>query len=305
MHGRGGSERLVYEDVPQPQPGPGQALLRVAASAIFVNELRWDETYLTPDGTPRPLPIPGRDMCGSVAELGPGATGVSVGDTVYSMLGYGRDGAWAEFTMALPEELATVPRTVDSLHAAATPLSALTAWQALFEQAHVVPGQRVLIHGAAGGVGTYAVQLAHRCGAEVFATASARDDAFLRELGTDHVIDYTATRFENVAHHVDVVFDLVGGDTLARSFAVMKPGGVVVSVVSVPPPPAMSPRSDVRFKYFIVQPSGEQLRRIAALIDSGQLRPVVAEVFPLAEARRACDVAAHGRRRGKVVLTIS
>jgi NADPH:quinone reductase-like Zn-dependent oxidoreductase len=305
MHGRGGAEHLVYEDVPEPQPGPGQVLLRVVAAAIFVNELRWDETYLAPDGAPRPLPIPGRDLSGSVTEVGAGATGVSVGDAVYSMLGYSRDGAWAECTIALPDELAPVPRTVDSVHAAATPLSALTAWQALFEQAHLMPGQRVLIHGAAGGVGTYAVQLAHWCGAEVFATASARDDAFLRELGTDHVIDYTTIGFEDVAHDVDVVFDLVGGDTLARSFAVVKPNGVVVSVVSVPPPPEMSPRPDVRFAYFIVQPSGEQLRRIAGLIDSGYLHPLVAEVFPLAEARRAYDVAAHGHPRGKVVLTVS
>lgn len=304
MHDRGEPEHLVYEEVPDPRPGPGEVLVRVAASSIFVNELRWDETYVAPDGTPRPLPVPGRDLCGTVTELGADVSEISVGDAVYGMLGYSRDGAWAEYAIALPAELAPAPSTVDTAHSAAAPLSALTAWQALFDHADLTPDHIVLIHGAAGGVGTYAVQLARWRDATVLATAAERDDAFLRGLGADHVIDYTTTGFEDVARDVDVVLDLVGGETLTRSFAVVKPGGVVVSVASVPPPPETSPRPDVRFKYFIVQPSGDLLQTIAGLIDDEHVRPLVAAEFPLADVLRAYDAAAAGHPRGKVVLTI-
>jgi NADPH:quinone reductase-like Zn-dependent oxidoreductase len=220
------------------------------------------------------------------------------------MLGYGRDGAEAEYTIALPSELAPKPRTLDDVQAAAVPLSALTAWQALFGHARVSRGQRVLVHGAAGGVGTYAVQLARWAGAQVLATASARNTDFLRDLGADLVIDYATTRFEEVAHDVDVVFDMVGGDTLTRSWQVVRDGGIVVSVVS-PRPTGPAPRPGVRFAWFIVEPSGEQLRQIGGLIDAGQVRPIVDRVFPLADARGAYDAGRRGHPRGKIVLTIS
>src|SRR5256886_5184423 len=152
------------------------------------------------------------------------------------MLDYGRDGAEAEFTIALPNELAPNPRTLDHVQAAAVPLTALTAWQGLFEHARLAAGQTILIHGAAGGVGVFAVQLARWTGAQVIATASARNRDFLCELGANEIIDYTTTRFEEVVHDVDLVFDLVGGDTLVRSWQVVKPGGVLVSVASPPPP---------------------------------------------------------------------
>ena len=227
IHGRGGPDHLVYEEVPKPHPGPGEVLVRVAASGIIVTELEWDETYQTATGEPRPLPIPGRDLSGVVAEVSAGVTGVAVGDAVYAMLGYeevpkphpsGRDGAEADYTIVLPSELAPKPRTLDEVQAAAVPLSALTVWQALFIHAKLSQGQRLLIHGASGGVGTYAVQLAHWAGAQVLATASARNIAFVRDLGADVVIDYATTRFEDVAHDLDVVFDVVGGDTLRRSW---------------------------------------------------------------------------------------
>jgi len=307
IHGRGGPDHLVYEEVPQPHLGPGEVLVRVAASGIIVNELRWDVTYQTTAGAPRPLPIPGRDLSGVVVEVGAGVTAVSAvaaGDAVYAMLGYGRDGAEAEYAIALPSELAPRPRTLDDVQAAAVPLSALTAWQALFIHAQVSKGQRVLIHGASGGVGTYAVQLAHWAGAQVLATASARNTDFLRDLGADLIIDYATTRFEEVAHDVDVVFDLVGGDTLTRSWQVVRDGGVLVSVVS-PPPTEPAPRHGVRFAWFIVEPSGEQLRQIGSLLDAGQVRPIVDRVFPLAEARQAYDAGSRGHPRGKIVLTIS
>lgn len=302
LHGRGGPDYLVYEEAPQPQPGPGEVLVRVAATAVIANELKWDETYQTASGVLRPLPIPGHDLSGVVAEIGPGVSDLAVGDAVYALLAFGRDGAEAEYAIALPDELAPKPRTLDNVQAAAVPLAGLTAWQALFTHAGLSAGQTVLIHGAAGGVGTYAVQLARWAGARVIATASARQHDFLRELGAEEVVDYATTRFEDVVHDVDVVFDMVGGDTLARSWQVAKAGGMIVSVVS-PRPTQQSPRDDVRFVWFIVEPNGEQLRQIGALLDAGRIRPIVAQVLPLAEARRAFEEAANGHARGKIVLT--
>src|SRR5215471_15672799 len=234
IHDRGGPEHLVYEDVPQPHPGPGEVLVRVYATGVIATELNWDETYQTPAGDPRALPIPGRDLSGVVEEVGTGVTSLVKGSEVYAMIGYGRDGAEAECTLALPDELVPKPRTLDFVQAAAVPLTALTAWQAFFDQASLVAEQTVLIHGAAGGVGVFAVQLAHWAGAHVIATASASNRGFLHELGANEVIDYTTTRFEDVVHDVDLVLDTVGGETLERSYQVVKKGGILVSVASPP-----------------------------------------------------------------------
>jgi NADPH:quinone reductase-like Zn-dependent oxidoreductase len=302
LHGRGGPEQLVYEEAPQPRPGPGEVLARVGASGVIANELKWDITYQTAAGAPRPFPIPGHDLSGVVAEVGPGVMDLGVGDAVYAMLGYGRDGAEAEYAIALASELAPRPRTLDDTQAAAVPLSALTAWQALFVHGGLSAGQTALIHGAAGGVGVLATQLARWKGARVLTTASARNADFVRALGADEVIDYATTRFEDVVHDVDVVFDTVGGDTLARSWRVVKPGGSLVSVVS--PLSGQPVREDIRYVYFIVEPSSAQLREIGALIDAGQLRPVVDQVFPLAQARQAYETAASGHPRGKIVITV-
>ena len=194
IHGRGGPDHLVYEDVPPPHPDPGEVLVRVYAAGVIATELQWDETYQTEAGSPRALPIPGPDLSGVVEEIGSGITALARGDEVYAMLGYGRDGAEAEFTIALPSELAPKPRTLDHVQAAAVPLTALTAWQALFVHARLAAGQTILIHGAAGGVGVFAVQLARWAGAHVIATASARNHDFLRELGANEIIDHTTTR---------------------------------------------------------------------------------------------------------------
>src|SRR3954451_3796087 len=267
IHGRGGPDHLVYEDAPQPHPGPGEVLVRAYAAGIIATELNWDVTYQTTAGSPRALPIPGRDLSGVVEAVGPGAPTLVKGSEVYALLGYGRDGAQADYTIALPNELVPKPSTLDHVQAAAVPLSALTAWQALFDQGRLAAGQTVLIHGGAGGVGVFAVQLAHWAGAQVIATTSARNRDFLRELGVgaNEIIDYSTTRFEEVVHNVDVVFDTVGGDALQRSWQVIKPGGVLVSIVSPSPPAAAAQAAtskakeggggvghNVRFVYFIV-----------------------------------------------------
>jgi NADPH:quinone reductase-like Zn-dependent oxidoreductase len=304
IYGRGGPDHLIYEDAPQRHPGAGEVLVRVYATGVIANELKWDVTYQTKAGSPRGLPIPGRDLSGVVEEAGPGVTTLVKGAEVYAMLDYGCDGAEAEFTIALPNELAPKPRTLDHVQAAAVPLSALTAWQALFDQAHLAAGQTVLIQGAAGGVGVFAVQLAHWAGAQIIATASAHNRDFLRELGANEVIDYTTTRFEEVVQSVDIVFDTVGGDTLARSWQVVKPGGMLVSVVSPPPSADAIKGHDVRFAWFVVQPNREQLVQIGALIDAGRIRPIIDTVFPLAQARQAYEQGAKGHTRGKIVLRV-
>src|SRR2546423_11213465 len=306
LHGRGGPDRLVYEDAPQPHPGPGEVLVRVYAAGIIATELKWDETYQTAAGSTRALPIPGRDLSGVVEEVGPGVTTLVTGSEVYAMLGYGRDGAQADSTIALLGELVPKPGPLDHVQAAAVPLSALTAWQALFDHAHLAAGQTVLIHGGAGGVGVFAVQLAHWAGAQVIATASARNRDFLRELGVgaNEIIDYTTTRFEEVVHSVDVVFDTVGGDTLQRSWHVIKPGGVLVSIVSPQPSFEKAKAHGIHPFWFIVEPNRDELIQVGTLIDSGHLRPIIDTVFPLSQARHAYEQGARGHTRGKIVLRV-
>ena len=304
IHGRGGPDHLVYEDAPQPQPGTGEVLVRVYASGIIANELHYDETYQTEAGVPRPLPIPGHDVAGVVEEVGSSVTTLKKGEEVYALIAFDRDGSDAEYCIALPDELAPKPHTLDFVQAAAVPLTALTAWQALFEHAHLVAGQTILIHGAAGGVGVFAVQLAHWAGAHVIATASARNQDFLRQLGADETIDYTTTRFEEAVHNVDIVFDIVGGDTLKRSLQVVKPEGVIVSVVSPRPSLEGAMARDVRFLWFIVEPNREQLIQIGELIDGGYVQPVLDSVLPLSEAHQAYEQGAKGHTRGKIVLRV-
>jgi NADPH:quinone reductase-like Zn-dependent oxidoreductase len=279
-------------------------LVRVYATGVIANELKWDATYQTKAGNPRALPIPGRDLSGVVEEVGHGVTTFVPGSEVYAMLDFCCDGAEAEYTIALPNELAPKPVTLDHVQAAAVPLSALTAWQGLFEYAKLVAGQTVMIHGAAGGVGVFAVQLARWAGAHVIANASARNRDFLFELGATEVIDYTTTRFEDVVQSVDVVFDLVGGDSLQRSWQVVKPEGVLVSVVSPRPAAEVAQGHDARFAWFVVEPNREQLIQIGTLIDAGHIRPIVETVLPLSEARQAYEQGSKGHTRGKIVLRV-
>jgi NADPH:quinone reductase-like Zn-dependent oxidoreductase len=299
IRSRGSREAFAYEEAPQPRPSDGEVLVRVHAAGVIQTELSWVPTWTTRAGEPRPLPvIPGHEFSGEIAALGTGVGDVTVGDVVYGLNDWYRDGASAEYCVARVADIALKPASVDHIHAAATPISALTVWQGLVERAGLAAGQRVLIHGAAGGVGTFAVQLARWRGAHVTGTASATNLDFVRSLGADDVIDYRAERFEDKVQDVDVVFDTVGGDTLERSWGVLKPGGKLVTVAASG---EQTTDERIRAAYFIVEPNRTQLMEIARLIDVGALRPVVGVVFPLAEGRQAYQ---YKPVHGKVVLRV-
>jgi NADPH:quinone reductase-like Zn-dependent oxidoreductase len=232
-----------------------------------------------------------------IKDLGPG-------DAVYGLTEFPRDGAAAECVAVRASHLALKPRTIDHVHSAAATLSALTAWQALFTHGGLQAGQRVLIHGGAGGVGTFAVQLAHWKGAHVITTSSGANLDFLRSLGADETIDYSqAPPFEEALRDVDIVLDAVGGDLVERSWRVLRRGGAMISVAKFIP--EHEPREHgVRGLFFIVEPDRDQLEELAKLIDAGSLKTIVASVFPLARAREAFELGAQGHTRGKIVLQV-
>ena len=304
MHTQGGPELLAYEDAPQPVLQPGDALVRVIATSITKTELTWDETYRDCDGRPRIPTIPGHEFAGIVDSLAPEAAGVSVGDAVYALSSFCRNGSAAEFIAIRAADLAPKPRSLNFEQAAAVPLAGLTAWQALFDHAQIEKGARVLIHGAAGGVGTYAVQLAKWKGAEVIATASAEDRNFLGELGASEVIDYTREHFEEKVKDVDVVLDAVGGETQERSWGVLRRGGILIGIVG-PVAAEKAASLGLRAAFFIVEPNRAQLIQLGDLIDKGTLRVVVGAVLPLARAREAFERGATGHKRGKIVLQVA
>jgi len=303
IHQRGGPENLVYEDAPTPKLQTGDALVRVYAMAITPAELTWDETYKTREGVSRLPSTPGHDVAGVVEQVAPGVSEVKVGDSVYALTDFTRDGSAAEYVAVHAADLAPKPQTLDFERSAAVPLSGLTAWQALFDHAALAFDQRVLIHGASGGVGSYAVQLARWRGAHVIATASPTNFEFAKKLGANEIIDYTSGRFETRVREVDVVLDTIGGDTLERSWGVLRPGGMVVTLPA-PPPPNKAEEYNVRSVFFIVQPNRAELIEIGKLIDAGVLRPYLATVLPLQQAQQAFRQAASGHNRGKIILQV-
>ncbi len=307
LHERGGPEQLIYEDAPKPEPGQGDAIIRVYATGITPAELTWAETYRNCDGSERLPTIPGHEVSGVVESLAAGVSDLKIGDEVYALTSFCRDGAAAEYVAVRAADLAPKPKTLSHAQSAAVPLSALTVWQAFFDHARLAPGQRVLIHGAAGGVGTFAVQLAHWSGAYVIGTASAKNRDFLLGLGADEVIDYQQTRFEQVVHDVDLVLDTIGGETRERSWQVLKPTGILISLTAPIPEDELAAHSingEERGLFFIVEPDREQLGKIAALIDSGAIRPIIAETLPLASAREAFERGVAGHTRGKLTLQV-
>jgi NADPH:quinone reductase-like Zn-dependent oxidoreductase len=287
LQAAGGAEQLVVEQVPLPEPGGGEALVRVHAAAITRDELEWPVDRLPA--------IPSYELSGVVAAVGPGADEGLVGEAVYGLTGFDRDGVAADYALVLSGLLAPKPRRLDHIEAAAVPLAALSAWQGLFDHGRLEPGERVLIHGATGGVGHFATQLARERGAHVIATVSSPNVDSARELGADEVIDHTATRFEDATGKVDLVFDTAGGDRLLRSPAVLRDGGRLVSIAEE------APGAD----FFVVEPNREQLVEIAERIDAGALRPAIDAVFALADARAAFERSMARDTRGKVVLSVA
>lgn len=303
IHAYGGPERLVYEDAPKPEPAADELLVRVHAASINPVDWKVRQGYLK-DFIPYQLPmIPGWDVSGVVEAVGSAVTSFKVGDEIYSRPDLARNGSYAEYMVLRASEAAHKPKSLDHPHAAAVPLAGLTAWHSLFEAGKLEAGQKVLIHAAAGGVGTLAVQLAKWKGAHVIGTASARNREFLQQLGVDEFIDYTSTQFENVVRDVDVVFDTIGDDTQERSWQVLKPGGILVSVIS-PPSQETADKHGVRQAYVFIQPNAAWLTEIAGLIDAGEVKPIVETVLPLSEARKAHELSASGHTRGKIVLQV-
>ncbi len=304
IYSYGGPGVLVYEDAPQPHPGSGEVLIRVHAAGINPVDWKIREGHLK-EMLHHTLPLVlGWDVSGVVETVGAGVLRMKIGDEVYSRPDILRDGAYAEFIVIRESEVALKPKTIDHVHAAALPLAGLTAWQALIDAGGLVAGQRVLIHAAAGGVGTLAVQLAKERGAHVIGTASARNHDFLRTLGVDQVVDYAKERFEAVVEPVDLVFDTIGGDTQDRSWIVLKRGGILVSVVN-PPSAEIAESHGVRQAFVFTQPNAGQLAEIAKRVDEKKLQVSVETVLPLAEARRAQELSEAGHTRGKIVLRVA
>ena len=304
MHAYGGPEVLKYEDAARPDPATGEVLVRVHAAAV--NPVDWKVRAGHLRGFLNyslPL-IPGWDLSGVVEATGAGVTDWKQGDAVYARPDLRRNGAYAEYIAVRASELGHKPRSIDHVQASAIPLACLTAWQALFDAGGLKAGQRVLIHAAAGGVGTFAVQLAKWKGAHVVGTASERNHAFLRELGADEVIDYTKTNFEEVVRDVDVVLDTLAGQTRDRSWNVLKKDGILVSILGQPSPDDAA-RHGVRAAGVFVEPNQSQLGEIAKLVDSGKLRPIIETVLPLAQAARAHEINQTLHTRGKIVLQVA
>jgi NADPH:quinone reductase-like Zn-dependent oxidoreductase len=301
-HEYGAPEVLKFEEVPRPEPKEDEALVRVIASGVNpADPLTLSGKYAREFGTHLPL-IPGYDIAGVVEKTGVKVTNIKAGDAVYGYPTFG--GGWAEYVTVKQWEVAAKPKTLNFAEAAAVPMGALTAWQALVDTAQLHPGQTILVHGGSGGVGSFAVQIANARGARVIATASTANQDMLKQLGADVAIDYTKTRFEDVAKDVDAVLDPVGKETLARSYGVVKKGGIVMSLVARPDPVELEKRG-IRGAAISVHPDAEDLAEIARLIDAGKIKPVVTEVLPLSEAIAAQRQAETHHTRGKLVLRIA
>ena len=292
LRAAGGPEQLVHEQVATPVPSPGQALVRVHAAALTRDELEWPVDRLPA--------IPSYELSGVVVALGPGIDGVEVGDEVYGMTAFDRDGVAADYAAIPTELLAPKPRALSHPEAAAVPLAALSAWQGLFDHGRLAAGERVLIHGASGGVGQFATPLASRRGAHVTATSSALGAERARELGADVVIDHTAGPWDAGIEPVDLVFDTAGGERLVRSPSVLREGGRLVSVAEQPPQ-----ATGVSTVYFVVEPNRQQLVQIAELLDGGLPPPAIDSMFPLEEAASAFERSMAADKRGKVVLEVA
>jgi NADPH:quinone reductase-like Zn-dependent oxidoreductase len=304
VHQYGGPEVLKYEEAPRPNPGPGEVLVRIRAAGVNPVDWKVREGHMREALAYRMPFVPGWDVSGVVEATGPNVTQLNTGDEVYGYPSVVRNGTYAEYAVVPEAELALKPRSVDHVEAASVPMAALTAWQGLFDAGDLRTDQKVLIHGGAGGVGSFAIQLARWRGAFITATASGRNQEFLRNLGADLTIDYEKSRFDRLVCDVDLVLDTVGGDTLRRSWKVLKKGGILVSTVEAPDA-GLAQVHGVRAALVDTQANPAQLAEIAGLVDAGMVRPIVEAVFPLNEARNAQELSQTGHARGKIVLKVA
>jgi NADPH:quinone reductase-like Zn-dependent oxidoreductase len=293
---------ITNDDLPRPEPTAGQLLVRVKAAGVG----NWDALVREGKIPHEPLPlILGYELSGIVEATGAEVRGFKTGDEIYGATNEQLTGAYAEYALPLARMMAKKPQTLNFIEAASAPVVTVTAWQMLFEYAQVTAGQTVLILGAAGNVGAYAVQLASQAGLHVVATAASADLDYVRSLGAEQVVDYKEERSEDSFTGVDVVLDTVGGDAQQRSLRLLKPGGILVSVVS-PVPETTQKRFGVRAAYFYVDVTTARLNKITELFDSGKLVPNVGTVLPLEEARIAHEMLGGApHKRGKIVLSIA
>lgn len=303
MHEYGTSEVLRLEEAPVPSPKAGEVRIRVHAAGVNPIDWKIRSGRLQKD-YPVPLPYtPGRDISGTIEALGSGVTQWKIGDPV---IAYSDGGGFAEYAVVAEGDVARKPNRLSHEQAAGIPVASLTAWDTLIEAADVKQDQRVLIHGGAGGVGSMAVQLARWRGAHVIATASERNHEYLKSIGADEVIDYRTTRFEDAVRNIDVVLDTVGGDTLARSPAVLRRGGMLLSIVEVPSAQACSERN-IRCPNWDAQDpryAGERLEKLGQLFDAGKLEMTTEAIFPLSDANQALELSETGRARGKIIVKV-
>jgi len=304
VHEYGGPEVLHYEEAPRPQPNDNEVLIRVIAASVNpVDAAIRSGKYAEYFHTRLPL-IPGMDAAGVIEKAGSKITALKVGDPVYAFFTLREEGGYAEFALAQEGEVARKPSSITYEEAAGVPAAGSTAWQALVDAAKLGAGQTVLIHGGSGGVGHFAIQIAKARGARVIATASTANQEFLKKLGVDRAIDYTATKFEDVVKDVDVVLDAVGGDTLRRSYSVVKKGGIIVTIAGEPDQTALDAHG-IRGVSISAAPKSETFAELSRLIESGKVKPVVTQTFPLAEVAKAQDQIATRHTRGKIVLRVA
>ena len=303
VHEYGGPEVLKFEDVPVPSPKDDEMLIKVVAAGVnsFDGVLRSGQ-YAKIFKMQLPW-IPGYDVAGTVEKVGSKITKFHVGDPVYAFIYIPTGGGYAEYALAKERDTAPKPATLSFAEAAGVPSVALTAWQAVVDKGNVQSGQTVLIHGASGGIGLFAIPIAKIRGAKVFATASTANQDFLKQLGADVPIDYKTQKFEDITKNVDVVIDGVGGDTLAKSYPIVKKGGSVVSLVARVDQ-AQLDKYGLRGASLEVHPDSDQLAQIGKLIDEKKIKVVVSDTFPLAEAAKAEAKADTGHARGKIVLKV-
>jgi NADPH:quinone reductase-like Zn-dependent oxidoreductase len=304
VHEYGGPEVLKYEDAPRPEPKEDEILVRVIAAGVNpVDGMIRAGMFAKYSKNAFPM-VSGYDIAGVVEKTGAKIDNYKPGDPVYAYIGLNKGGGYAEYAVATDKEVSPKPKSLSFEEAAAVPLVAETAWQALFDVAKLSVGQTVLIHGGSGGVGTFAIQIAKARGAKVIATASTANQDLLKQLGVDVAIDYTRQKFEDIAKDVDVVMDTVGEDTLARSYEVVKKGGFIVSLVARPDRAELE-KHGIRGAPMSVVPNSDELAEITKLIDAKKVKVIVSQTFPLSDAVKAQEQAATGHTRGKIVLKVA